>query len=535
MKKNTILISLCLSLVMTTAVFTGCKKTPTNSEGGKEVTGTGNATTTANSPSGNKLPLTDKPVTLRYWAVMPTQGAQVMNSLNDSLTYQELEKRTGIKIEFIHATQAQSAEQFNLMIAANDLPDIIQGAAQYKGGGEKAVSDGAYIKLNDLIDKYAPNYNKLRKSNSDIARQTSGDSGLIWAFIPVLKGENPAWSGPMIKEDWLKDVGMNDPVTMDDWYNVLKAFKEKKGATSPLFFSKTGLEGNAVFASAYGVAPGYYKVNDKIKFGPIEPQFKDYLTAMNKWYKDGLIDKDFPTRTFDAMKSMFTSDKTGAVNESIDTISALCDPLGIKIKAVPYPVLKNGDKVQFRAKDWWVNMADATAITSASKNPELAVKWLDYAYSEEGSMLFNFGVEGQSYVMENGKPKFTDLVMKNKDVPLNAAIWKFKVHGAPMLRWGAYSNPTTLANPKNMEVKEMWTKTGFDHMIPPISLTAEEGGKFSSIMNNVNTYRDEMIIKFILGAADLNQFDQYVNEIKKMGIDEAISLQQAAYDRYLKR
>ena len=532
MKKTRMIISLCLSLVLTSAVFAGCNKTSTKSGEDKNP---GDVSTTVNGTQGNKLPLTDKPVTLKYWRTMPTQGAQVMTSLNDSLTYQELEKRTGVKIEFIHATEAQSAEQFNLMIAANDLPDIIQGAGQYKGGGEKAVSDGAYIKLNDLMEKYAPNYTKLRKSNPDIARQTSGDSGLIWSFIPILKGENPAWSGPMIKEDWLKDVGLSDPATMDEWYNVLKAFKDKKGATAPLFFSKTGLEGNAVFLSAYGVAPGYYKVNDKIKFGPIEPQFKEYLTTMKKWYQDGLIDKDFPTRTFDAMKSMFTSDKTGAVNESIDTISALCDPLGIKIKAVPYPVLKNGDKVQFRAKDWWVNMADATAVTSACKNPELAVKWLDYAFGEEGSMLFNFGVEGQSYVMENGKPKFTDLVMKNKDVPVNAAIWKFKVHGAPQLRWGAYSNPATLANPKNMEVKEMWTKTGFDHMIPPITLTAEEGGKFSSIMNNVNTYRDEMIIKFILGAADLSKFDEYVNEIKKMGIDDAIKLQQAAYDRYLKR
>jgi putative aldouronate transport system substrate-binding protein len=525
MKKTTMLISLCLSLVMTSAVFTGCKK----------ATETGNAATAANIPSGNSLPLTDKAVTLKYWRTMPTQGAQVMSSMNDSLTYQVLEKKTGVKIDFIHASEPQMAEQFNLMIAANDLPDIIQGANLYKGGGVKAVSDGAYLKLNDLIEKYAPNYNKLRKSNPDIARQTAADDGTIWAFMPILKGENPAWSGPMIKEDWLKELGLTAPTTMDEWYNVLKAFKDKKGATAPLFFSKTGLEGNAVFLSAYGIAPDFYKVNDKVKYGPVEPQFKDYLTTMNKWYKEGLIDKDFPTRTFDAMKSMFTSDKTGAVNESIDTISALCDSLGIKIQALPYPVLKNGDKIEFRAKDWWVNMADATAITSACKNPELAVKWLDQAYSEEGAMLFNFGVEGQSYVMENGKPKFTDLVMKNKDVPVNAAIWKFRVQGAPMLRWGAYSNPATLANPKNLEVKEMWTKTGFDHMIPPTSLTAQEGEKFASIMNNVKTYRDEMVIKFITGAADLSKFDEYVNEIKKMGIDEAIKLQQAAYDRYLKR
>jgi putative aldouronate transport system substrate-binding protein len=76
-----------------------------------------------------------------------------------------------------------------------------------------------------------------------------------------------------------------------------------------------------------------------------------------------------------------------------------------------------------------------------------------------------------------------------------------------------------------------------DHskVMPPVTLTAEESSKTASIMNDVTTYRDEMIGKFVMGAEPIENFDKFVATMKSMGVDEAIKARQAALDRYNSR
>jgi len=71
--------------------------------------------------------------------------------------------------------------------------------------------------------------------------------------------------------------------------------------------------------------------------------------------------------------------------------------------------------------------------------------------------------------------------------------------------------------------------------MPPINLTDEENRKYSPIMTEVNTFKDEKTLKFILGAESLDKFDDYVKQINKMKIDEATKIKQAALERYNKR
>ena len=72
-------------------------------------------------------------------------------------------------MEYIHPNDQQTAEQFNLMIASDELPDVIEydwtgrSAGSYPGGPEKAIQDGVILELNDLIDQYAPNLKKNLK------------------------------------------------------------------------------------------------------------------------------------------------------------------------------------------------------------------------------------------------------------------------------------------------------------------------------------------------------------------------------------
>ena len=123
----------------------------------------------------------------------------------------------------------------------------------------------------------------------------------------------------IIRKDWLNELGLAIPTTIDEWYTVLKAFKEKKGATAPLTIQKGDLRND--FANAFGFfAPtmgnGFYVDRGKVKYGWTEPGFKSFYATMNKWFKEGLLDPNFSTVSSSTIDANIASGKSGAAHGS---------------------------------------------------------------------------------------------------------------------------------------------------------------------------------------------------------------------------
>lgn len=492
------------------------------------------STDDSNSNDEGGLPIVKEATTLKYWVPMHGSATKIMKSYNENEVYKELEKRTGVHIEFIHPPAGQAKEQFNLMIASKDLPDIISQLTDgYPGGVDKAIDDGVYLRLNELIDKYAPNYKKIREENAEIARQTITDEGNIWSFPCIQTTEELPWWGLLIRNDWLEDVELEMPTTIDEWHTVLTAFKEKKGAEAPLMFPKEGYDWGGMFVGAFDIGPGFYQQGGKVKYGFIEPGFKDYLAEMNKWYDEGLIDKDFATRDDKSYEAMITSGKSGALPAAYEHVAVYesimksNDPK-VKFSPAPYPSLESGKKVQYREKDEFNKGCD-TVITTSCEKPEVAVKWLDYAYGDEGSMLFNWGIEGVSYELVEGNPQFTELMTNNPDgLAYSMLSWKYKLHMGPYKRdWKAFAGLE-----KVEDCMKTWGEAGTDYVMPRVQLSDEESRKYSNKMNEINTFVEEKILKFVMGVEPIDKFEKFVEQVKKMGIDEAIDIKQAALDRY---
>lgn len=481
------------------------------------------------------LPITTTPITLKYWVPLDPQASAIMKSLNDNEMYKELEKRTGIKIEFIHPSTGNVNDQYNLMIASNDLPDIIETTSTaYQGGMDKAVDDKVFVKLNDYIDKYAPNYKKYLEQSPDLKKQVTTNSGNIVAFYCIepksIVGEEPAWWGPQIRKDWLDGLGMQVPVTINDWYKALKGFKEKYGADVPLIINSWNadkLDNYDAFNGAFGVSREWYQADGKVKYGPIEPKFKDFLTTMNKWYVEGLLDKDFPTRDSKSKDALITSGKTGAWTGT-SGLNYTNTVQGMKLVATQYPVLNEGDKVHLRQTNR-ESKEYPTSITTSCKHVKEAVRWMDYAYSDDGFKLFNYGIEGKTYTMVDNKPKLNDFMLNNPDgIKYSNLAWKYKLHMGPYLRdWNAGTS-----SEEGNKFLQTWTSTPDDYVLPAIQLTNDENKQSAEIMTALTSYKDEMVLKFIIGVEPLSKFDDYVAQIKKLGIDKAIKFRQDALDRY---
>ncbi|MDQ0872913.1 putative aldouronate transport system substrate-binding protein [Paenibacillus sp. V4I3] len=516
-------------------------------------TACGNAGSTKDKGSTAPVATADskEPVKVTLWTPMNPNAKAVVKSLNELPMVKEWAKKTNVTFDFQHSsgnTPQDDIQQYGVMVASNNLPDsMLWSWNSVQGGTSKMFKDGTIIKLNDLIEKNAPNLKKILDANPQIAKQVKSDNGDIYV-MPHLKvgqyGQYKTFSGMIIRQDWLEELGLKAPETVDEWETVLKAFKEKKGAI-PFTLNKSTAIGGFDFAGAYGVSNAFYIDNGKVKFGPIQPEYKQYLTTMQKWYKEGLIDPDFASNDGKTMDSKVTSGKAGAfygyIGGSIGTYSPALQKTDPKAKLAPvqYPVLKKGDEPKFVQASWEYDNI-GTVITSANKHAAETVKALDYLYSEEGAMLKNFGIEGQTYTKVDGQPKYTDLILKNPDnLPISQAMAKYFIanYGFSGLDDDRYNDQYYQLQSQKDAVKlyAKYANNAYKVLLPPVALTPDEAKESAKIMNDVSTLLSEQVTKVVMGAAKIEDFDKAVEQFKKMNIDRATDIYQAATDRYNKR
>lgn len=551
MKKSAVLLAVMLAVASITGCSNKTQDAGASTDGGQtsqqqSASGDG-AQDNKEETSDFTYPVTDGG-TLTYWVELNANVAANFTSLSDTTFGKKLQADTGINIDFQHPAVGQVSEQFNLLLSNKTLPDIIEYSwLTYAGGPQKAIEDGVIIPLNDVIDQYCPNLKAYLKANPDIDKMVKTDDGTYYCFPFIRGGDKLLTStGLMIRQDWLDELNLEVPETIDEWHTVLTAFKEKKGSAAPFtyLYSSVSLTDNNPFAYAFGTPRNFFLGDDKkVHYGAIEDGYKEYLQTMNQWMEEGLLDIDLATLTQDQVTAKVSNGMSGAsfgwagshMGNWTDAGQAT-DP-NFSLSPAPYPTLNKGDKPQFGQKDNNYIGTGSAIITTSCKNVELAARLLDYAYSDEGHMLFNFGEEGTSYTIENGEPVFTDVVLNNPDMSISHTMSGYirANYNGPFVQDERYVVQYYKLDSQKKAL-EVWSDTNAkDHILPPITPTVEESKEQAQIMNEINTYRDEMTLKFILGNKSFDEWDDYVKNIKNMNIDRVLEIQNAALERYQSR
>lgn len=486
-----------------------------------------------------------------YWCNMPAGIVSVYQSMGEVKMYQQLEKETGIHIDFIHPAAGQASEQFTLMMAAREFPDFIEyNWGVYAGGAEKALEDKVIIKLNDLFETNAPNAKKMIESNENYQRLSKTDSGAYFCFPALNTGSYRIFGGPIIRKDWLDELSLSVPETISEWETVLRAFKDKKGASAPFtgdasLMSSSGLT-NA-FNTAFDVGKGLFIRDGKVKFGPLEDGYREWLKLMNKWYEEGLIDNEYNTNSSSAIDAKVANGYTGAffgyVGGSIGkylTMMKETEP-AFDLVGVPYPVMNKGEQANFAAIESDVLAGAALAITTACEDPETAAKWADYWYTEKGRMLSSFGVEGETYNLVDGKPVYTDTILKSPEgysmsemlqqhCRATAASPGFNTEDEYLEQYYEYD--------QQKDAFKTWssvTDHARKHLMPAITPTLDESEEFAALSTDINTYVAEMVFKFVCGTESMDNYQTFIEGLKGMGVERYLEINQAAYERYLNR
>lgn len=491
-----------------------------------------------------QLPIVDEPTTLSYFVADDSNAAIMTTDWNDNEFYQEMERRTGVHLEFEMVSSADYQTNFNLMIASGNLADMIYvGASYYAEGVDAAIDDGYFLDLTDLVDEYMPNYEKIRTSDIQYELLSTTDSGRLGAVYELRQSKQGPWLGLWIRQDWLDDLGLDTPVTFDDYHEVLTAFKNEKGATAPLILNFSGSDGE------FGTMSGGLNVlnswqldeTGKVNFGPYMDAWKEYVTIMHQWYTEGLIDPDFMAtdeRTADMAKVVTGASGLFAALYTMPSVyEAASEDPNMNLAPVNPPVMNEGDEGHIRLRDSYTS--GNTAISADSENWEVALRWLDYLYTDEGALLANYGVEGDTFEFdENGEPVFTDKILNNENGwTMTQTVASYLCPSAGIANWSDWTRELAGVPEKDQACYDVWSEFSDDWRLPSsVTLTQDESTERAALYADISTIVKEQTAQFISGALDIeSNWDAYISALEASGMERAIEITQAAYDRYLAR
>ena len=488
---------------------------------------------------------------LTYWAPLNPNVSAVAQDFSQTEYWKELMKRTNTDIEFQHVSAANDgvlSEGFNILMASGSYPDIIEYKwIDYPGGPQAALDDKIIMPLNDIIDKYAPNLKKYLETHPDIAKLISTDDGTYYVF-PFLRGESYENNNLIFSEGWvwrkdlLEKAGIDYiPETPEELYTALVALKNI-GVQIPLTIRKDHI--SRVLSPGFDSWDDFYVEDGTVKYGRIEDSRKDYLAFANKLYTEGLLDNDYLSVDKKSQAVKVLNNMIGATyapgGSGIGTwLPALRaeDPSVEMVSA--RPISPSRDRLSKFAKmnSIYDKSGTSAAISTSCKNVEAAAKLLDYNFTEEGRLLANFGIEGVTFNMVDGYPTYTDVILHNDSLPVSQAL---ALYTRAAVSGPFIQDPRYLEQyyelPELKEAINLWAQTDYGkYIMPSVSHTSDEAGEIAKIINNVNTYAEEMEAKFITGALPLSEFDNYVKQLKAFGIERAIELKQAAYERYISK
>lgn len=471
---------------------------------------------------------------LTWWTPLYPHVAASSSNFAQTELYQELMRRTNTQIEFIHPTQGREDQDFNILIKSGSLPDLIEkNFLRYPQGPTWAIENGIIMPLDECIEQYSPNYKKVLEEHPEWDRQVTTADGTHYTYAWFRGDESLLfWMGPQIRSDLLEQAQLPAPETISDWEVMLRKFKEM-GVKYPL--SGDNWQLHECFSGAYGFVMNYYQDDGVVKHGLFAPECKEYLALLAKWYQEGLLDPEFFSQTESTLQAKIIAGDVGSYIGSAGgmmgkSLSELRKQ-GASLMGVKYPVLHRGDLPEFVNQNYAYYPDTSVALSAQCRDVEAAARLLDYGYSQEGHMLYNFGIEGVSYTMEDGYPRYTELITNNPQglYMQNAmSIYMASAYGGPFVQDKREYEQYLLYDEQKQAVAQ-WQIHGEDHRVSPSAWSNEE----KEHSHLLDSYISESILSFITGQRSLNEYDAFLTGLRELDFESLIVKKQAAVDAYL--
>ena len=502
------------------------------------------------------LPIVNETVTYTMWAgISPNWGDP-----SDGSFWREREAETNVAIDWITVGSSEAREKFNLMMSAGDYPDAFMTI--YAGISDVDVinygSQGVYIQLEELIQQWMPKFRKaVEEQDPRILALSTAPDGHIYG-LPMVTPAVAVYNNGFINQVWLDNLGLDLPTTTGEFADVLRAFRDNDANDNgnpndeiPLTFKFTdwGAYDHGPYMGAFGYPLNQQYVlvdNGQVVFLGNQEGFKEGAKWLAELYGEGLIDPE---------SFSFTQASYGAKCSAQPAICGVFHSWDREIiagvenrdqyAALP-PLLGPGGERNVQVESNEGFRRNVFRITDKAENPEILMRWADEFYRDNRmaveSVYGPIGEEGEGKIyIKDGtiyKPHFVDLapefVRGQQNLPFVPTIVRTR-SGMPIVDLGNADKRTIAEEYKRLggdkfASGEWSTLTG--GMAP--WFTQEEAEEVSIINTDLVGYAKQKLAEWIAGDADPEaEWDSYLRELEKIGLQRWLEIHQAGYERLL--
>lgn len=412
--KGYLLLMLVMVMVM---LATACSNNSNGSNGSNGQEGATNEPKQSEQPGGEEKGSDDPYEGLPKKVSISTFDRGQVSS--DEGTYEDnrwvkwIREQSGIDVTIVPVPRNQSQDSLNVLFASNQAPDLVwEFDRSYIG---KLVSQGVIQPIGDYIEKYSTSYKKYLEENPDLLPHLTFN-GELYAVATKRPITAIANHGIWIRQDWLDELKLEQPTTVEQFIEVAKAFKEHYPDSTPIVGHTT----NDIYAAMYGAMNFLWYLDEgKMKYGATLDRFAEVIGLEKQLYELGLVDREYLTdKDNQRSKQLWTTGKAGIYlgqwgggNNDImiqDMLANVPEANPVPMEMVASPHGKFG-AYQESAPNIFVT------FNKDMKNPKAAVEYLDWLV-DGGWFTLAYGEEGVHHEMVNGIPKKIDIDRFNKEV-----------------------------------------------------------------------------------------------------------------------
>ncbi|MFD3272081.1 ABC transporter substrate-binding protein [Paenibacillus dendritiformis] len=557
-QKGSVLLAMLLSISLLLAACSGGG----GAKQGAEATDPADAAKAEElfSPVG-EFPIAKEPMTLKMFA---PQSASIENLETNEFT-KFLEEKTNIQIKWDVVPEGALEEKKQLMMASGDYPEVILAGSFSKADQMKYGQQAVFIPLNDLIEKYAPNIKQAMADIPYLKDAMTTPDGNIYAIPKVNECYHCTYASKMwINQKWLDQLGLKMPTTTEEFYETLKAFKEKdpngngKQDEIPLTTAGKkemwggGLDAYLMNAFIYNDATTYmYLDNGELKFSPNQEPWREGLRYIHKLYAEGLIDKASFTQNADAVKQVGNrpDNVMGAVATAL--ISYVYSPNELTPRHKDYvtvPPLKGPEGVQLAGYFVGAGNGQFAITNKATAEQQIAaIRFADYLYSEEATLFTSMGREGGGYRKAEAGEKTADGTparFKQTPKPNVAQVQNGTWQELGIMKMtnelrDSFAVPEDMYSEDGYGLRLRNESKKYEPFAKPeiafpsdIFIAAEDASLAAQLQTSINDYVESNMAQFITGSKDLDKdWDAYVKGFDGLQLSKYLEI----YSKALKK
>lgn len=523
-----------------------------------------------------ELPIVTEPVTLTF---LVTEHPGIIDwNTNEFILW--LEETTGVNLEFDYVPLAERTEKLNLVLATGDFPDVIfgMGGSFTAAALQQGIQDGLFLPLNDLIDEHCVEVHKLFEQFPGARGLLTQLDGNIYSMPRVNECYHCTMASKYwINRQWLDNLGLEMPTTIDEFYDVLVAFRDQDAngngdlsdeipmagaytggwyTRSEMFimnaFTHYDLELNDPGGSTMR-AFGLYLDGDTVVVPFDQPALKDGLKFMHKLVDEGLFYVGSFTQNDEQLTQLAENESANLLGGTMAGYNSFTQMGGERYREYDVLLPLVGPD-GFQNQVVWPHDSIITrnyVISAECEYPEVAIKLADFMLTLESSLRSYYGVEGvdwkwaeEGQIGMNGEPAIYEQLTPWQDIdPQNQHITQYgleKLDAA--FRFGVVAEPDTdIYSAEGLELYLLQATQALEpyghpeRTIPPLKFSTEETEALAVIRAELATAIQEGMIGFMIGTRDVDaDYDAFMADLEAKGLRTLIEAYQKAYDEQYK-